>query len=116
MLWTHSAARRICCASAALPKSQLLGDVLVRNKTVDETERLQNVLLGLWKVHLEIAPRTIDESFFDLGGTSISAMIIGLEFSESENLELDPSAMFELETIRAIVDELTGEGAIPSSA
>lgn len=65
-------------------------------------------LVRLWQEELDFAPIGIDDSYFEIGGDSVSALNIFLALEESFGIKLGPSVLVEHPTIRALA-KLIGE-------
>ncbi|MEP5008251.1 amino acid adenylation domain-containing protein [Roseobacter sp.] len=80
---------------ARLPKPDAPKHVYSAPETQTETQ-----LQAIWAGVLAQDNISIDANFFDLGGTSVSAMQIASR-ARSEGLDLQPTMLFEHQTIRA---------------
>ena len=65
-----------------------------------------SVLRELWTTSLGVASIGDDDDFFDIGGTSLTAVALTSHIRDHFGVELSAGAMFELSTIRAMAREL----------
>eukprot|EP00659_Diplonema_papillatum_P018270 gene18270-28162_t len=84
----------------ALPDPQLgvvAEDVVIPGLTPDEAK-----MLSIWKKHLAHAPRSRDDSFFDLGGHSLSATTVTMEVNKHFGVKLPLNALFSTPTLSGV--------------
>ena len=74
--------------------------------SVEESETLKSVLFGLWRKALRVPSLSEDESFFDLGGNSLSAMELVDDLCRTLRVNLPASVVFEAPTVEAMAAAL----------
>jgi acyl transferase domain-containing protein/acyl carrier protein len=84
-------------------------DVAAQPEPVPATDTADaaTVLRELWSKALGIGDIKDDDDFFDLGGSSLTAVALTSHIRDHFGVELSAGVMFELSTIRAMVAELT---------
>jgi acyl carrier protein len=73
-----------------------------------ETSTVEQRLTDIWKNLLGVAARP-DDSFFDLGGSSLTALTMIVEVQAAFGTEIDVKAFFETPTIATLARTI-GEG------
>ena len=74
--------------------------------SAEESETLESILTGLWKKALRVPCVREDESFFDLGGNSLSAMELVDDLCRTLAVNLPASVVFEAPTVEAMAAAL----------
>ena len=75
---------------------------------VEETEVK---VTALWKETLGLPHVGVDENFFDLGGTSLLALVLLSRVNRTFGLELPITKIFEYTTVRAFTDWLSSSAS-----
>ena len=81
--------------------------------SVEESETLKSVLFGLWRKALRVPSLSEDESFFDLGGNSLSAMELVDDLCRTLRVNLPASVVFEAPTVGSDGRRLAGSIEMP---
>ncbi|MGD2090217.1 MAG: beta-ketoacyl synthase N-terminal-like domain-containing protein, partial [Candidatus Aminicenantes bacterium] len=77
---------------------------------------VQEILLNICKDVLQVDQININDNFFDLGGSSSSALRVRVRLEEALGKDLDDIALFKYPNVNALADYLsTGEPGITSS-
>ena len=71
----------------------------------------ESVIAGIWKNLLGLPEISIDDNFFEVGGTSLLATILLTRVNKTLGRELPIAAVFEHATIRSLANLLRGENA-----
>jgi acetoacetyl-CoA synthetase len=79
-------------------------DRSMRRRTDAREESTTGRLLGLWEEVLGLAPLRPDDSFFDLGGTSLDAIELFDAIHEAFGVDLPLSTLLEAGTVEAVAD------------
>ena len=105
---------------------------LERKKTLEQIEESNNnvariylaprneaelMLVGIWENMLNIQPIGVNEDFFDLGGTSITAIRLFSEIQKRFNKKLQPISLLTHQTVEALakfIAEESGESNFSS--
>ncbi|MFI9208640.1 condensation domain-containing protein [Streptomyces sp. NPDC053253] len=81
---------------------------------------LERIVASIWQGVLCLPVVGTDDNFFDLGGTSATAVQLRLRLEEELDQELPPLFVFQSSTVRRMADYLagarTGSGGRPSTA
>jgi thioesterase domain-containing protein/NRPS condensation-like uncharacterized protein/acyl carrier protein len=77
-------------------------DETVSNEYIAPRNDVELKLLRIWESLLNIQPIGVTEDFFELGGTSINAISLFTEIKKQFNRNLQPIALLEHRTIRAL--------------
>jgi acyl carrier protein len=73
-----------------------------------EKSAVERRLTDIWKTLLDVEPRP-GESFFDLGGSSLTALTMIVDGQAAFGIEIDVTAFFETPTIATLARTI-GEG------
>ena len=73
-----------------------------------EKSAVEQRLTDIWKSLLDAEPRR-DDSFFDLGGSSLTALTMIVEVQSAFGVEVDVRAFFESPTIATLAAEIGAE-------
>jgi thioesterase domain-containing protein/acyl carrier protein len=83
--------------------------VLARNKIEIGRDALEMQISVIWEQVLEIAPISITDNFFDLGGHSLQAARLIFEVNKSLGASLPISILFRASTVALLADALRQE-------
>jgi amino acid adenylation domain-containing protein len=72
------------------------------------------VLAGIWKNLLGLPQISIDDNFFEVGGTSLLATVLLKRVNEAVGQRLHIATVFEYPTVRSLASRLRGEVAAES--
>ena len=81
---------------------------LARRSTGRRSAVTERMLARIWGDVLGLAHIDVDENFFDLGGTSATAVGLRSRLERELNRELSPLLVFQSPTIRRMADQLSG--------
>ncbi|MER2268622.1 acetoacetate--CoA ligase [Methylobacterium oxalidis] len=70
---------------------------------------LEDMICQVWESALHVSDIDLDDNFFDLGGTSLSAIRICQTLSERLNITLGPWVVFQAPTVRSLTSGLRAE-------
>jgi thioesterase domain-containing protein/acyl carrier protein len=81
----------------------------VSNEYIAPENDVELKLLRIWESLLNVQPIGVTEDFFELGGTSINAIRLFTEIKKQFNRNLQPIALLEHSTIRALSELINDE-------
>ena len=71
---------------------------------------VEEILAGIYAHVLEVERVGVDDSFFDLGGDSISAMRLVAAINTNLDTDLSVHALFDAKTVAELAPHITGDG------
>lgn len=96
----------------ALPKpSQETPSLLPTNVPMVPASETERVLLDIWCSVLAIPSASVNDSFFELGGTSVAAVSVAQEIAKRFAIEISVLKIFEHPTIAALAGFVQGSAA-----
>lgn len=75
--------------------------------------RLRRTVESVWQEVLGLPSVGIDDNFFDLGGSSATAVRLRIRLEEELGRQLPPLLVFQSSTVRRMTDHLSGAQAVP---
>jgi len=88
-----------------LPKPKLVRPHL-ENEYVSATNETEEIILSIWKELLRLDEIGVEDSFFDLGGNSLSAIKMLMEINNTFKSELSITHIFSLRSIKKIAGKI----------
>jgi amino acid adenylation domain-containing protein len=79
------------------------------NRTALSGTNLEATITGIWKNLLGLPQVSIDDNFFEVGGTSLLATILLTRLNQAFDLTLSIATVFEHTTVRSMASLLRGE-------
>ena len=71
------------------------------------TSMLEKTIRSIWREILTKDTVNLDDNFFDLGGTSVQALMVFEQIEKKLNIKLPATTLFSAPTIHALVTQLT---------
>ena len=94
---------------AALPAPRA-GTAVSDRRTSTTATTLEDLVAGVWRVVLKADSVSLDDNFFDVGGTSLLLIAVRTGIQEHLELQIPVTWMFECTTIRALARRLGESG------
>nr|APD71699.1 type I polyketide synthase 5 [Streptomyces sp.] len=77
---------------------------------VPPTSELERHIVAVWREVLRIGSVDLHDNFFDLGGDSLGMAQVHMRLRETIGYEIPLTKLFELPTVAALVEHLSGHG------
>jgi acyl carrier protein len=96
---------------AALPEPATPAAPVRAGGTAPPASDLEQRIATIWQSVLGLDEVGLDDSFFQLGGTSLSITVVHAELADRLSIEVPMATLFQYPTIRALAGHLAGGAA-----